>query len=227
MRQTNPPIRKTMESTKRNEPSPNHALQRTAPAVTLAASTAAFPPTMQPARQPPPSLSLGSLGVFSRLVKPTAALATLVSALLMLPACRAPVRGASGGNNTINLNVSIETYSRNDGVWTVKYQAEGDTLNFAVITEPVPGSETAEGHLSFTATSRSAGLHDLGVRKPDGRDVLPITYQLYQVTPHGVIFTDTRISASTFKAFLESRPSVFSIASILAFAQVRARTAKQ
>ena len=42
---------------------PNHALQRTAPAVTLAASAAAFPPTMQPARQPPPSLSLGSLGV--------------------------------------------------------------------------------------------------------------------------------------------------------------------
>jgi hypothetical protein len=41
---------------------PNHALQRTAPAVTLAASTAAFPPTVQPARQPPPSLSLGSLG---------------------------------------------------------------------------------------------------------------------------------------------------------------------
>ena len=38
-----------------------YALQRTAPAVTLAASTAAFPPTMQPARQPPPSLSLGSI----------------------------------------------------------------------------------------------------------------------------------------------------------------------
>ena len=43
---------------------PNHALQRTAPAVTLAASAAAFPPAMQPARQPPPSLSLGSLGYF-------------------------------------------------------------------------------------------------------------------------------------------------------------------
>ena len=42
--------------------SPNHALQRTAPAVTLAASAAAFPPAVQPARQPPPSLSLGSLG---------------------------------------------------------------------------------------------------------------------------------------------------------------------
>jgi len=40
---------------------PNHALQRTAPAVTLAASAAAFPPAMQPARQPPQSPRLGSL----------------------------------------------------------------------------------------------------------------------------------------------------------------------
>ena len=45
---------------------PNQALQRTAPALTLAASTPAFPPTMQPARQPPQSLSLGSLGVATR-----------------------------------------------------------------------------------------------------------------------------------------------------------------
>jgi hypothetical protein len=43
---------------------PDHALQRTAPRVTLAASAAAFPPAVQPARQPPPSLSLGSLGAF-------------------------------------------------------------------------------------------------------------------------------------------------------------------
>ena len=42
---------------------PNHAPQRAAPAVTLAASAAALPPAMQPARQPPPLLSLGSLGV--------------------------------------------------------------------------------------------------------------------------------------------------------------------
>lgn len=41
---------------------PNQALQRTAPAVTLAASGLRLSPTMQPARQPPPSLSLGSLG---------------------------------------------------------------------------------------------------------------------------------------------------------------------
>ena len=43
---------------------PNHALQRTAPGVTVAASTAAFPPAMQLPRRPPQSLSLGSLGDF-------------------------------------------------------------------------------------------------------------------------------------------------------------------
>ena len=45
-----------------NPETPNQALQRTAPAGTLAASAAALPPTMQPARQPPQSLSLGSFG---------------------------------------------------------------------------------------------------------------------------------------------------------------------
>jgi len=44
---------------------PNHALQRTAPALTLAAPP---PSPAQPSRQPPPSLSLGSLGVASRLL---------------------------------------------------------------------------------------------------------------------------------------------------------------
>jgi len=38
---------------------PNPAMELTAPQVTLAASAAALPPAAQPARQPPPSLSLG------------------------------------------------------------------------------------------------------------------------------------------------------------------------
>jgi hypothetical protein len=42
--------------------SPNHALQRTRSAVTLAASSRHLSPTMQPARQLRESLSLGSLG---------------------------------------------------------------------------------------------------------------------------------------------------------------------
>ena len=48
---------------------PNHALQRTAPRVTVAASTSAFPPTMQLPRRPPQSLSLRSLGHSPRLLE--------------------------------------------------------------------------------------------------------------------------------------------------------------
>ena len=57
-----------LDSISAQSTSPNHALQRTAPAVTARASTAAFPPAMHGPRQPPPSLSLGSLGVSSRLL---------------------------------------------------------------------------------------------------------------------------------------------------------------
>ena len=62
------------ESLSYNRMTPNHALQRTAPRVTLAATdhpaTFAHPaPTTfpQPARRAPQSLSLGSLGVIERL----------------------------------------------------------------------------------------------------------------------------------------------------------------
>src|SRR4051812_31521929 len=41
---------------------PNHALQRTAPRVTAAASGLRLSPTAQPPRRAPQSLSLGSLG---------------------------------------------------------------------------------------------------------------------------------------------------------------------
>ena len=47
---------------------PNHALQRTAPCVTAPASAAALPPAMQVPRRTPRSLSLGSLGVSSRIL---------------------------------------------------------------------------------------------------------------------------------------------------------------
>ena len=56
----------TATTTNPSRTSPNHALQRTAPAVTLAASCLRLSPTAQPSRQPPPSLSLGSLGVATR-----------------------------------------------------------------------------------------------------------------------------------------------------------------
>ena len=53
----------TRRGCRKSERTPNHALQRTGVAVTARASAAAFPPAMHGPRQPPPSLSLGSLGV--------------------------------------------------------------------------------------------------------------------------------------------------------------------
>ena len=64
----------TRQRCRKSERTPNQALQRTAPGVTLAAAdhpaTFAHPAPRrlrpQPARRPPPSLSLGSLGVATR-----------------------------------------------------------------------------------------------------------------------------------------------------------------
>jgi hypothetical protein len=57
-----------MRSTTETTATPNQALQRTGAAVTPAASAAAFPPTTQRSRQPRRSLSLGSLGVATRVL---------------------------------------------------------------------------------------------------------------------------------------------------------------
>ena len=52
-----------------NTQTPNHALQRTRAAVTAPASCLRLSPAAQGPRQPRPSLTLGSLGVSSRLLK--------------------------------------------------------------------------------------------------------------------------------------------------------------
>ena len=57
----------TRRGCRQSERTPNHALQRTGVAVTARASAAAFPPAMHGPRQPRPSLSLGSLGVITRI----------------------------------------------------------------------------------------------------------------------------------------------------------------
>jgi len=61
---------------------PNHALQRTATAVTLAAPP---PSPAQPSRQPPPSLSLGSLGVMRTSLEK---ISRLVLATVLFVGCR-------------------------------------------------------------------------------------------------------------------------------------------
>jgi hypothetical protein len=62
-------------------PTPNQALQRTAPGVTAPASVTAFPPAIQMPRRPPESLSLRSFGVSSRTVKMTLGAALLLIGL--------------------------------------------------------------------------------------------------------------------------------------------------
>ncbi len=81
---------------------PNHALQRTATAVTAPASCLRLSPTMQGPRQPPPSLSLGSFG---KNMKTLMTLALL--ALLQVPgdaAEIAPIEAAPVGQASITVS---------------------------------------------------------------------------------------------------------------------------
>ena len=134
--------------------------------------------------------------------------------LTLFQACDTHFRSSSAGNDSTKGRLTTSSRRTDRGLWHIEYGHDGDTLAFAVISEPLPGSDTTYGHL----TSNSEGLGGRGVSKPDGSGTLPMTYQLYQVTPNGVLFTDSRVSASTFKAFLDSSPPDYSIASLLEFA---------
>ena len=62
-----------------DQPWPNHALQRTAPRVTVAASGLRLSPTTQLPRRAPQSLSLESLGDFAHLIRAMSALEDIPS----------------------------------------------------------------------------------------------------------------------------------------------------
>ena len=95
---------------------PNHALQRTATAVTARASAAAFPPAMHGPRQPPPSLSLGSLGRMRSFILTMPLMASLLSGcsflsqkpwpseILAMQRGESITAETSGGNVTIAAN---------------------------------------------------------------------------------------------------------------------------
>ena len=90
------------------KPSPNYALQRTAPRVTLAASSLRLSATMQAPRHAPPSLSLGSFGDFSRFPENDAARkaseirAPLPAAALRSPDFPSPSRSQRSGSRSFD-----------------------------------------------------------------------------------------------------------------------------
>ena len=126
---------------------PNHALQRTAPAVTLAASCLRLSPAMQPARQPPPSLSLGSLGVATRTVK-TSLLAVLLL-LMALPVTRAQAPDISNAPKAMQeLSASIQG-KRSDEVRAAIIERLGPAQRNVGSGYRIEQWDTADGVLTF------------------------------------------------------------------------------
>ncbi|MCE9610534.1 MAG: hypothetical protein K8R23_10105 [Chthoniobacter sp.] len=138
--------------------------------------------------------------------------------VLSLQACHFRRGSGSGGNTSSEGHFCVAAAKTDRGLYAIDYAIDGETLLFAVITEPAgPEATKTHGSLRFVGDSHS-GLSGYGVQKPDGSGILPLTYQLYQVTPYGVLFTDARVSAPVFQAFLASERSDLSIASLLAYA---------
>ena len=127
--------------------------------------------------------------------------------VLSLQACHFRVGSGSAGSTLAKSHLHGAAVKTDRGQYAIEYVTDGETLLFAVITEPAdPEAKTTVSALGFTG-DYSVGLGGYGIRKPDGSGMLPVTYQLYQVTPYGVLFTDARVSAPTFEAFFHSERS--------------------
>ena len=157
-------------SMKLQQPGPNHALQRTAPRVTLAAadrSAACAHPAPyrlrpQPARRAPQSLSLGSVGGTAPLrahpflctFPPMRPLASRVFPAAMLPAAcgqaRLPVPSTSALQRTLRLLLPARRFLRRFArrrPWRVPPAAESGTA------APSPGRSPSVAELSIVRYS--------------------------------------------------------------------------
>ena len=175
---------------------PNHALQRTAPAVTARASASAFPLTMHGPRQPPPSLSLGSLGdlLAHSAMKPLLLLIALFSA---------------------SCSVAGEQSVRHDGymkawedltVASVSYGFTDDRLHFVIFEsahkEIVP-------HASLTTVTRPEGYNMCSgyIRLPDGtKPDLPTSGRIYEFTSGTFTSAPIDFTRQQLKAYLQTNP---------------------
>ncbi len=122
---------------------------------------------------------------------------------------------ASPGGVTIPLTTS--TASTAAGNWMIEYHVASNALSFAVITGPFPGN--GQGHVRAGGSSADGKVW-VHLCKPDGTE-LPIldTGRIFQISGTNFAELPQRISGTTFRAFLDSNPSDYSLSALLDFAE--------
>ena len=147
--------------------SPNHALQRTAPGVTVAASAATFPPTLQLPRRPPHSLSLGSLGHSRNLPEERAALMFTPESPSCIRASLAKTNQPPSPVITNPKNPPQKSAMRNAS-WRAEGEEDGQPTTFAQKTLPAePTAMKPNQALHRTAPARHTGCsHRLRPQPP-------------------------------------------------------------
>jgi len=120
--------------------------------------------------------------------------------------------------SSVTIPLTTMAPSTDKGSWLIEYYVSSNTLSYAVISGPF--AKNAQGHVR-SGGSIPDGQVWVHLFRPDGGEVSILdTGRIFQVSGTNVIESPQHISGRTFKAFLDSQPSDYSLPALLKFAEV-------
>jgi hypothetical protein len=116
----------------------------------------------------------------------------------------------------VSLPEVTSSLTTKDGLWMIDYAFDGDKLGYAVISGPSAGE--VHGHSGMGGDS--AGKLWATVNMPDGTKISVWgSGRIFFFSGTNVTECPQSILGKTFRAFLDSKPSDYSMAALLAFAE--------
>ena len=106
--------------------------------------------------------------------------------------------------------------STKDGLWLIDYAFDGDKLGYAVITGPSVGEVHGHSGMGGDSTAKLWANVDM----PDGTKIsVWKSGRIFFFSGTNVTECPQPISGKTFRAFLDSKTSDYSMSALLAFAE--------
>ncbi len=122
--------------------------------------------------------------------------------------------GGCSQKKSVTLPEVTSVATTKDGFWIIDYAFDGDKLGYAVITGPSAGE--VHGHSGMGGDS--TGKLWANVQMPDGTKLsVWKSGRIFFFSGTNVMECPQHVSGKTFKAFLDSRPSDYSMSALLRF----------
>jgi hypothetical protein len=125
-------------------------------------------------------------------------------------------KDAKQGKPLFTLPEVVTSVPTKAGLWLLVYAFNGDALSYAVITGPSVGEVHGHSHSGGDSTGKLWAYVD----KPDGTEISVLNSgRIFFFSTTNFAECPQHISGKTFRDFLDSQPSDYSISALLRFAE--------